>query len=350
MTRAVGVYMLDVGQGDATVVVPPEGEGGVVVFDCRDDVVVTKLLTFWRRTHIDAVVVSHLDWDHIAGVRQLLETKGITIGCVYVSWDRDITDEHPRAKEAKALIDCAKQGQRDEQWELLITQRDRRPIAAGDGWAVDLLAPQAALYIDRARTGEWEDPNRMSAILRVSTSKHQVLIGADAPLATWAGLPATELPSQVFRIPHHGGALDDGGIPTGWDVDRLYETVGASVAVVSVGTRNSDDHPNPRWIAPIAGGACRLMCTQVTPRCHPKLREDAEVHRKTVLGRKYLVEPYWRHADDRLKEERREPEVPCAGIVLVKLEVDGDVTVLPTSQGHARTVSLWKRPLCRPTP
>ena len=49
-----------------------------------------------------------------------------------------------------------------------------------------------------------------------------MLIGADAPLLSWSELPSAELRAEAFRIPHHGGALDDGGTPAGWSVRRLY--------------------------------------------------------------------------------------------------------------------------------
>lgn len=42
----LGVYCLDVGQGDATVVVLPD-DRGAVVFDCHDERVVSQTLQAW---------------------------------------------------------------------------------------------------------------------------------------------------------------------------------------------------------------------------------------------------------------------------------------------------------------
>jgi len=115
-------------------------------------------------------------------------------------------------------------------------------------------------------------------------SGRTVLIGGDAPLRTWSGLPPVDLPADVFRIPHHGGALDDGGVPSGWSAEQLYDGVKPHTAIISVGTRNRHDHPNPDWSSPLMRGSCRLVCTQATERCQPGLKTDAEILRKDVVA------------------------------------------------------------------
>ncbi len=247
MRDHLAVYMLDVGQGDCTVVLLPNDHA--VVFDCADDRVLTKHLTHWRVTAIDAFVLSHLDQDHIAGALQFLQNWTGPMGCVCLSTDRNITDEHDEAKRAKALVDYVREerqehGGRPRRWEVLPNTRDFRALAAGAGWSVHLIAPEHAdTNLRWAREGAWEDANRYSSILRVSGGETAMLIGGDAPLASWSALPAGERPARIFRIPHHGGALDDGGVPDGWDVARLYREVAADTALVSVGTNNGHGHP-----------------------------------------------------------------------------------------------------------
>lgn len=228
-----------------------------------------------------------------------------------------------------------------------------------------MLAPPHGAQIEREREGAWEDANRYSTILRVRAGTRALLIGGDAPLLSWSELPPDELRADVFRIPHHGGALDDGGIPPGWDVRRLYSEVGAASALVSVGTNNAYGHPTEAWIEPIGGGVCRMLCTQVTPRCHPPLematadgraaRDPAEIeaHRRRVITEhNQWTEPQYRHLTDRRRQIRRGLlEVPCVGTVVVKMYLDGRVEVLPARGGeHERIVDDWERPLCRPPP
>lgn len=341
-TRKLGIYMLDVGQGDATVIVPPEGEGLPVVFDCRDDYVVHKLLDHLGYHKLDSVIVSHLDWDHIAGVRQLLEREDLEIRHVYLNVDRDITDTHPRALEAKALVDCAKAGDHARKWTIVGATVQAHPVKSGKGWSIEIVAPRYAKSLERERTGQWEDPNALSAVLRVRMGLNTVLIGGDAPLASWAEIEDRK--ARVFRIPHHGGALSDGGIPQGWTAKRLYDDVRPEVAVVSVGTQNRPKHPSRDWIAP----ACThgtLMCTQVTPRCQRDIVDYADDYRVQVLSKASLVEADWWHLRDRYGPGGARQGVPCAGSIVVTLYPE-QMRVRPLAAKHKQVVDLWDEPLC----
>jgi len=364
--RGLEVLLLDVGQGDASIVRPPPGEGDPVVFDCRDAEVVIKTLRQRGDERLAAVIFSHLDIDHIAGGASLLAEFRDRIGAVYLSADRPLAGDDtatdlvatscggpPRSREGGAP-------RMGRTWELLEATRDPRRVLGGADWSIHIVAPEySATALQRERTGRWEDANRYSAVVRVRMGDRAVLIGADAPLATWAQLPEEERAAQVFRIPHHGGRLTDGGVPDGWGVERLYREVGAETAVVSVGTRNPDDwgHPHPDWVAPIMGGRCRMMCTQVTRRCHPDVKQRGDANRRRLVallesGAYPFAEPLWRHYKS---AERPTPagsvrdEVPCAGTVVVRMTPD-TLDVLPFEDQHADIVDLWDAPMCRPEP
>lgn len=349
--RPLSVFFLDVGQGDATVVLPPPSEGGAVIFDCRDDHVVGTLLRHWSVERIAAVIASHLDLDHIAGMEQFLKQWESKVDRVFLSSTSDVTDDHPEAKKAKSLLDYVRSRGATPGWEILPSTRDPRPVLNGSDWAVHVLAPSHVTTLDRERTGSWEESNRLSAVLRVSMGDQVLLVGGDAPLATWAALTETDRKAGTFRMPHHGGALDDGGVPVGWNAARLYSEVGADVAVVSVGSLNSHGHPDPDWTrAARRDGKCRLMCTQVTGRCDGGFVERSDEHLKFVLARNHLVEPEWRHGRDHRRRSRDTPvAVPCAGTVVVTLYPDGRRRVAPSADGdHKRVVDQWGTPLCRP--
>ncbi len=364
-TGELAVCMLDVGQGDSTLIALPDDR--VVVFDCADDQVLRQNLLDLGLKEIVAFVLSHLDQDHIAGALAFLREFDGEIHRVYLSADRDISDSHEEARRAKALVDHIREQSKDtptrgRRWELVPSVRHPCAIAEGDGWAVRLIAPPHSQTMDREREGTWEDPNRYSSILRIEAGGNVMLVGGDAPLLSWSQLPAEELPAKIFRIPHHGGAIDDGGRPDGWDEARLYREVGAETALISVGTNNAHGHPRRESIRPITGGACRLVCTQVTARCHGSLevtRADETVVRDlkeiTSLRRHVITQhhqwtlPQYRH----LTEERREIragqlEVPCAGTVIVRLHLDGRIGVLPATHGrYDELVDGWEQPLCR---
>jgi hypothetical protein len=216
--------------------------------------------------------------------------------------------------------------------------------------------------VKHERDGAWEEANRYSSILRVEAGGNIMLVGGDAPLFSLSKLPSTELPAKVFRIPHHGGAIDDGGVPPGWDVDRLYREVGAETALISVGTNNAYGHPKKSWIQPLTGGACRLLCTQLTARCHGPVDitqadgtvvrdrdEVSELRERVITQHHQWTVPQYRHLTDRRRAVRSgQLEVPCAGTVVVTFHLDGRVDVLPApGGGHESVVDDWERPLCR---
>jgi len=345
-TRQFGIYMLDVGQGDATVILPPEGEGDPIVFDCRDDHVVHKLLTHWGRRKLHAVVISHLDWDHIAGVLKLLERDDIETARVYLNVDRDISDDHPDAQAAKVLIDCVIEGDKKQRWTLIPATVPDQPILEGQDWSVEILAPRHRDIVKRERADKWEDPNVLSAVLRVRMNDNVVLIGGDAPLVTWAELAdRRQAQARVLRVPHHGGALADGGIPSGWDVQRLYREINPQTAIVSVGTSNRHTHPIPEWIEPASSTTCTLLCTQVTPRCQADVRGDIDRYRANVLEKKSLIEADWWHLKDRYHSGLSNEGVPCAATVVVTL-FPKQMRVRPLPRDHEKVIDLWDEPLC----
>lgn len=347
--RSLAVYALDVGQGDATFILPPDG-APPVLFDCADDRVALRFVDAWTLGKLSAVVVSHLDWDHVGGLVAFLKQFDGEVGSIFLSDDRLVSDAEPHSDGAKALIDYVIDGREQGRWKLFSTAVAASPVASGHDWSVRLLAPEQMAVLSLARAGAQNPKNLLSAVLRVELNGHAMLIGGDAPLRTWVSIPPEDLASMAFRVPHHGGALDDGGTPHEWGVDQLYAAVGPRVAVVSVGTRNGHDHPHPHWIAPIAGGGrCRLLCTQVTPRCEPTVQGLAARFAGSALRSNHFAEPPWRHLSDR-RNPRREPrEVPCAGTVVTELRADGTLRVLPEPHSaHERLVDGWKRPLCRP--
>jgi beta-lactamase superfamily II metal-dependent hydrolase len=363
--RGIEVLFLDVGQGDASIIRPPPGEGDAVVFDCKDAQAVIKTLHQRGDVRLAAVVFSHLDGDHIAGGASLLASFHDRLDAVYLSADRPVAGDDMAsnfvvtAQSGPARSPGVGATRMARPWELLEATRDPRRILGGDDWSIHIVAPEyATTALARERTGTWEDANRYSAVMRVRMGDRAVLIGADAPLETWAQLPEQERVAEVFRIPHHGGKLTDGSVPDGWDVERLYQEVKAHTAVVSVGTRNPDawGHPHPDWVAPIMGGRCRMMCTQVTPRCQHDVKDRGDENMKRLMdftasrGAAPFAEPLWRHyraADRPVPAGRRTREVPCAGTVVVRMTPDR-LDVLPFPDQHDDIVGLWTAPLCRP--
>ncbi|PRQ05680.1 hypothetical protein [Enhygromyxa salina] len=86
-SRDIGIYFLDVGQGDCSVIIPPEGEGGAIVFDVADQYVLELFINNHEIQNSD-VIASHLDIDHIRGMLGFLRNHASEIDRVYLGLDR----------------------------------------------------------------------------------------------------------------------------------------------------------------------------------------------------------------------------------------------------------------------
>jgi beta-lactamase superfamily II metal-dependent hydrolase len=105
----VGVYMLDVGQGDCTFVVGPR-DAAPVLFDCPDAYVAERFVKDHGITRLSAAIASHLDRDHVGGFLPFLHAFRALHGpssveAFYVNADKKPDPELRRA--AYALLEQA---------------------------------------------------------------------------------------------------------------------------------------------------------------------------------------------------------------------------------------------------
>jgi len=350
----LGIYILDVGQGDCTFIVPPRGEGAPILFDCNDAYVAERFASNHSLTHLGAVIASHLDRDHIRGIVPFLKThfsSKRTLDRLVVGLDRP-PGEDGLGHEISTLIEHALRWEREPPCRGFVLEDPTRRaaplrLAEGPGWTVDLVLP---FHGDRLRALGigGVDPNRCSAVLRICRAGVSVLIGGDAPLASWERLEPDLLPARAVRVPHHAGGTDAGErFPS---YGELYEAIAARHAFVSVGSNNAYGHPAPAHIAAVRrGGACRVRCTQLTPRCHPApgdLREEAI---QVASG----VEWPYRHKVRLGDPLHRRPldETPCAGSMVMWIDANGSLSLEPRPRGaHDRLIDKVPTPLCFDSP
>lgn len=337
MPDPLGVYFLDVGHGDCTFVVPPGG-AGAVLFDCNDHHVADRFVLDHGITHLPAVVVSHLDVDHIRGVLPFLKGflgRGGRVDTLYLGFDDSPVDR--LTPVCAALLEQAREWERDGRLVLGSPTRElaSKIVCSGASWSVDIVLPYYGTQFAALMGGE--QPNRCSAVLRVTYAGVAVLIGGDAPLSSWSRLRDLGK-ARIFRTPHHGGEIrdDGGGYPD------LYERVEADVSVFSVGTNNGHGHPDDDHVAAAhRGGDCRVLCTQLTPRCHERPIERL----KQGLARTGEVAYAYRHHVRRSAEAL---EVPCAGSIAVTLDGGGGYSVSPARYDwHDAFVDTLDEPMCR---
>jgi competence protein ComEC len=304
------IACVDVGQGDCTVAIDDDtGEG--LLIDCRSGHHAQALGELERLglTELRAAIVSHSQLDHFGGVLDVLEALADRFtGTLHFNHDSFMAmpvaglDRKVAGRKLRALINRA----REYEDRLRRADADAAEQTAGS-IAAKLLAPTYGEITAALAEG---DPNRASAVVLLQVGADSVVVGGDAPLATWERI-ADRLPKGcVVRWPHHGGGIG----PQADAHARLHELLDPSVVVVSVGATNGHGHPTPAFFAATGGRPGQLLCTQATAAC--------------LAGGK--------------------PAGTCAGTVRIQVDGSGTPTVIPNTPDHPTLVASLGNAQCLP--
>jgi competence protein ComEC len=234
--RRLEAVFIDVGQGDATVLI--DGEEALLVDGGgwrRGDPAARLLIPALVRLgvgKISAIAVSHGDLDHCGGLRALLSYWPVA-----ELW----------ASEATATAGCGR--------ELRENTPRFRPLAAGDRlefgrWTIEVLWPRAAEHAARAGNDD-------SLVLLARAGGRSLLLTGDIEKRAELGLlrqGPERLAAEVLKVAHHGSRSSS--------LESFVAAVGARWAIVSAGEGNHYGHPAPEVVARLErDGACRVLRT-----------------------------------------------------------------------------------------
>jgi len=211
----LSVTFLDVGQGDTILVRSPAGHRILVDGGPSAEAISEALgrqLPFWDR-HLDLVVLTHPDQDHLAGLVTVLERYDVdrTLvppagddGPAYRAWREALERERVPTSEAVA-----------GQWIDL----------GGGAWLSVLHPPPEPL------ANADEDEN--GVVLKLTLGEASFLLAADLAEKgeTYLTNRHADLRATVLKVPHHGSAYSTSS--------TFLEAVSLLAAVVSVGRDNA---------------------------------------------------------------------------------------------------------------
>lgn len=215
---------LDVGQGDAELLVGSNGE--VILIDGGPDpVLILRKLDEYGVNHVDVLVLSHPHDDHATGLLSVMEHLPVA-----VLWEPGYRGGGPAAKE---LLDAAQAA------------------------SVPILVPAAG---DRFRVGEftvdvlgplrrYASPNDQSLVLRIEAFGTSMLFPGDVEVIAQRELGPIH--ADVLKAPHQGADTSDAA----WLV-----ATGAETTIVSVGP-NTFGHPSPEIIEAMRAAGIRVWRT-----------------------------------------------------------------------------------------
>lgn len=322
------VVILDVGHGNCAVL---RERDSCVIVDAKSDKLLYQHLVDSGIRHIEHVVLSHADTDHIAGALRILPNEDFTIGTVWLN--SDSVKDTAKWRELLTLLQVL----RDEnrlQVRIGISDSDEWSLSL-DRIRINILHPPLkTIGFSTGRVGKHRPEitsNGMSVVLRVFIDGYPVaLLPGDldaAGLRTMAGRNKS-INAHVLVYPHHGGRS---GSPEEEVFARLLcDVVAPKMVLFSMG-RGRHNNPIPTVVEEMGKVLpdVKIGCTQLSPNCHKGA--------PPMVARTYLlIEPAAGQAGNEC----------CLGTVRIEF-VDGEVKVHPPLEEHGQWVRTHVRePIC----
>ncbi len=219
--RTLRVSFLDIGQGDSILIQTPSGHDMLIDGGVSDKVLekLSSKMSYFDR-HIDVIVATHPDADHITGLIPVLtQFQVATIITSPLSGHTGVAGELTKhIDDEHAVVHVARKGD---------------VIDFGDGVVAHILYPAKDIHVQESET------NDASVSLVITYGEESVLLTGDLPTTHEGELFGGALPKGVtiYKAGHHGSKYSSG--------DQLLSYIRPEYAVISAGKDNKYGHPNP---------------------------------------------------------------------------------------------------------
>lgn len=247
------VDFLDVGQGDSALVTFPEGTtmlidgGGRIEYRGDDDddfepdarrigeAVVSEFLWEKGYSHIDYLVATHADADHMQGLSDV--ARNFSVGSIMVGTtpfdDKDFSELMRVVESRKIPVNIVRRG-------------DQLNIG---GTNIQICSPRIDIP-----TGT--SANNSSVVMKLSYGNLRILLTGDIEREVEANLLLDnfcDLSAEIIKVPHHGSRTSS--------TESFVNRVGAVAAVISVGRRSPFGHPHAEVVARWGKSCADVMTT-----------------------------------------------------------------------------------------
>jgi competence protein ComEC len=255
--RQVEVRVLDVGQGNAVLVRTP-GHHALLFDGGPEDCGLAGQLRALGVRKLDLVVISHPHADHFAGLLDSISDLEVVAIADHVQVVAPALVGSASEDQARVQPGIAAGGGEEARQYLRLRRRltelgcryafvETGYCACVDGVAVDFFAPEHPLVLVDGREpwvamgGEptGDELNDASLVAVVRADRWRVLLPGDAEAEA---LARYDLPNaDVLMVPHHGS---QGSVS-----ERLLNTLGSRVGIISAGAGNPFGHPFPGTVS-----------------------------------------------------------------------------------------------------
>lgn len=230
------VHFIDVGQGDAALVITPQRQ--TMLVDCgglRGDYdtgnrIILPYLRYLGIRSLDLLLLSHGHHDHAGGaaaVAQSLPVKKI------------ILPQEPPSSDVARLL-----------------QNTRAEIAYADAGDSYYLGNTAVQVVSAPFNSGGTDANESSLIVRVAGADGSIVFTGDATEEEELLATSQMQPAQVLKVSHHG-SNNSSSTP-------FLTAVSPQVAVISVGAGNGYGHPGGETLHRLAASGAQVWRTDLS--------------------------------------------------------------------------------------
>jgi len=245
----LSVHVLDVGQGDAILIVAPGGKTALV--DASVPGSGKKILAALGRygvDHIDLLITTHAHADHIGGADEVI--KGTKVHKVLDSKVPNTT------KNYEDFLDAVESRVENPQ-DNFITAAPGQTFDLGSGAIISVLAPIQPLFTKEQLRSGGNEPNANSVVTRLDYGEFSILLTGDAEAQTEQRMMegGARLAAKVLKVGHHGSKY-----ASSTDFLRAAKF---KDAVISCGADNRYGHPSQEVLDRLRAANVRVYRTDL---------------------------------------------------------------------------------------
>lgn len=257
----LSIHVLDVGQGDAILIVAPGGKTALV--DASVPGSGKKILAAMERykvDHIDLLISTHAHADHIGGADEVI--KGTK---VYKVLDSKVPNATKNYEDFLDAIEAHK--------VEFIGASPGQTFDLGSGAIISVLAPIQPLFTkDQLRSGG-NEPNANSVVTRLDYGEFSILLTGDAEAQTEARMleQGARLEAKVLKVGHHGSKYASS--------EDFLRRAKFKDAIISCGADNRYGHPSQEVLDRLGEAGIRIYRTDLQGEITIKTRgrEDYQI-------------------------------------------------------------------------
>ena len=210
--NSLNIYCIDVGQGDCTYMVFPDGKTMLIDAGENNEDAYLKLQDYVK-DEIDYFVLTHPHSDHAGGAEDILDT--------YETAKIFMPDVANATSFYEKLIDKI-----SDKGIPVIEAKSGVTIHESDNFKAEIISPHEKGY---------NDLNNMSAVVRITYGDKAFLFMGDAEKEVEQNI-TTDVKSDFIRVGHHGSVTSSS--------EEFLSRVKPEYAVISVGEFNDYSHPH----------------------------------------------------------------------------------------------------------